>query len=95
LTGAASWSYVAVTQYLLGLRADVDGLAIDPCIPPEWSGFSARRRFRGATYEIEVVNSGGAGRGVRGMLVDGARVTGNVVSPAEPGATVRVRVELG
>src|SRR5882672_1907082 len=95
LTGSASWSYVAVTQYILGIRAGVDGLVIDPCIPPDWPGFSARRVFRGATYELEFLNSRGAGRGVRGMLVDGARVTGNVVSPAEPGATVRVRVELG
>jgi len=95
LTGSASWSYVAVTQYILGIRASVEGLAIDPCIPPEWPGFSARRRFRGATYDLTVVNSRAVGRGVREVVVNGEPIAGNVIPTAEPGATVRVRVELG
>ena len=95
LTGSASWSLVAVTQYILGLRAGLDGLVVDPCIPAEWTSFSARRRFRGATYEIDVQNPNGAGRGVRSMTVDGKSVVGNLVPLAEPGTTVRVKVELG
>ena len=95
LTGSASWSLVAVTQYILGLRAGLDGLVIDPCIPADWASFSARRRFRGATYEIDVQNPKGAGRGVRSMTVDGKAVVGNLVPLAEPGMTVRVKVELG
>lgn len=95
LTGSASWSYVAVTQYILGIRAGMDGLVIDPCIPPEWPTFSARREFRGATYQIEVLNRRCVGRGVRRMLVDDELVAGNVIPLARAGATVRVRVELG
>ena len=95
LTGSASWSLVAVTQYILGLRAGLDGLVVDPCVPAEWKSFSARRRFRGATYEIDVQNPNGAGRGVRSMTVDGKSVVGNLVPLAEPGTTVRVKVELG
>ena len=95
LTGSASWSLVAVTQYILGLRAGHDGLVIDPCIPADWKSFSARRRFRGATYEIDVQNPKGASRGVRSMTVDGNDVVGNLVPLAEPGTTVRVKVELG
>ena len=95
LTGSASWSLVAVTQYILGLRPGLDGLVVDPCIPAEWASFSARRRFRGATYEIDVQNPKGAGRGVRSMTVDGKAIVGNLVPLAEPGMTVRVKVELG
>ena len=95
LTGSASWSLVAVTQYILGLRSVHDGLIIDPCIPTDWASFSARRRFRGAIYEIDVQNPGGTGRGVRSMTVDGKAVVGNLVPLAEPGSTVRVKVELG
>ena len=95
LTGSASWSLVAVTQYILGLRAGLDGLVVDPCIPADWASFSARRRFRGATYEIDVQNPNGTGRGVRSMTVDGKAVVGNLVPLAEPGTTVRVKVELG
>ena len=95
LTGSASWSYVAITQHVLGIRAGMNGLIIDPCIPREWPTFTVRREFRGATYEIEILNSRGAGRGVRKMLVDGQPVTGNVIPLAQAGTTARVRVELG
>jgi cellobiose phosphorylase len=95
LTGTASWSNVAVTQYILGLRASLDGLVVDPCIPSDWPSFTATRRFRGATYRIEVVNPRGVGRGVTRLQVDGQTVAGNLVAPAADGATVLVQVELG
>ncbi|HEX7540832.1 MAG TPA: hypothetical protein VF352_01760 [Anaerolineales bacterium] len=46
LTGAAAWSYYSATQYILGLRPEINGLWIEPCIPPGWDGFSMLRRFR-------------------------------------------------
>ena len=95
LTGTASWSYVAVTQFILGIRASLDGLVVDPCIPADWPSFSARREFRGATYEIEVVNARGTGRGARSLSVDGKPVVGRVIPIAKPGSTVRVKLLLG
>lgn len=95
LTGTASWSLVAVTQYILGLRPTVAGLAIDPCIPADWPSFKARRVFRGVTYEIEVRNLGGGGRGVRSLTVDGKPVVGHLLPLAPAGSTVQVKVELG
>ncbi len=95
LTGSASWSYVAVTQYLIGIRAGMNGLIVEPCIPHEWAAFNARREFRGATYEFEFLNPAGVARGVRRILVNDRPVAGNVIPLAPAGATVRVRVELG
>jgi cellobiose phosphorylase len=95
LTGTASWSYVAVTQYVLGIRATLKGLVIDPCIPADWPSFTMRREFRGATYHVECVNPRGGGRTVKRMTIDGEPVAGNLVPPAAAGATVHVRVELG
>jgi cellobiose phosphorylase len=86
---------VDVTQYILGIRAGMNGLAIDPCVPREWPSFSVRREFRGASYEIEFVNPRSVGRGVRKMLVDDQQVAGNVIPLAPSGSSVRVRVELG
>ncbi len=51
LTGAAAWAYYSATQYILGLRPELDGLRIDPCIPSTWSGFKATRRFRERTIQ--------------------------------------------
>ena len=88
LTGTAAWNFVAITQWILGIRAEYDGLRIDPVLPARWPGYTATRRFRGATYRIRVRHQGG-GR-TRDLLVDGEPITGTIVPPAPPGATVNV-----
>jgi cellobiose phosphorylase len=95
LTGAVAWNFVAVTQWILGIRPEHDGLRIDPCVPTEWDGFSARRRFRGADYRIEVRRSPGARGRVRRLLVNGRPVEGNLVSPAPEGSVVVVEATIG
>jgi len=79
LTGTAAWNYVAITQWILGIRPAYDGLEIAPVIPQSWSGFKAQRRFRGATYHIAVERNG-AGNAVA-LTVDGRPVKGNTVPP--------------
>jgi N,N'-diacetylchitobiose phosphorylase len=64
LTGTAGWMYTAATQHILGVRPDWDALVVDPCIPPEWDGFQVTRRWRGAVYQIEVLNPGHVSSGV-------------------------------
>ncbi len=76
LTGTAAWNFIAISQYILGCRADFDGLIVDPCVPPSWKGFKLVRRFRGAEYRITVKNPKGVSRGVASMSVDGAPVQG-------------------
>ena len=56
LTGTAAWTFVDVSQYILGIQPTLAGLKIDPCIPHEMDGFTLRRVWRGATYEIVVEN---------------------------------------
>jgi cellobiose phosphorylase len=91
LTGTAAWNLVAVTQWILGIRPDHDGLRIDPCLPTDWPGFTATRRFRGATYDITVdKRPGGPGR-VSHLVVDGRRTEGNLVPAAPDGTAVTVR----
>jgi cellobiose phosphorylase len=86
LTGSAAWSYVALTQWVLGIRPEHDGLRVDPCLPAAWPGFRATRRFRGATYRIEVRKEAGVRGRVSSLTVDGGKVDGTVI-PAAPGGT--------
>lgn len=95
LSGTASWAYQAATQYILGLRPTYRGLCIAPCIPSTWSGFRATRRFRGATYQMEVRNPGHVCRGVRRLVVDGQEIAGDTIPILEDGGTHRVEVLLG
>jgi cellobiose phosphorylase len=93
LTGAAAWNMVASSQHILGIRPGYDSLIVDPCIPPEWKGFTATRVFRGVTYDIEVRNPDQVCRGVRRILIDGKEAD-NI--PVLPGAgRVAVTVIMG
>ena len=93
LTGTAAWNFVAVSQYLLGVRADHDGLVVDPQLGPDVPEFTVTRRARGATYVVTVRNSGAPGSRAR-LSVDGEPLAGRVVPYAPAGATVHVTAEL-
>ena len=95
LTGSASWNFFAISSRILGIRADYDGLLIDPCIPSSWKNFKVRRKFRGAIYDIEVSNPKKANKGVRSMEVDGKRISGNLIPPFNDKKTHKVKVTLG
>jgi cellobiose phosphorylase len=95
LTGTAAWSFVAISQYILGIRPSPAGLVVDPCIPTTWNGFKAQRRFRGVTYQIEVRNPRGVCRGVTRMTVNGQQVAGNTIPIAKDAGPVKVVIQLG
>lgn len=71
LTGTSSWALYAVSQYILGIRPEFNGLVVDPCIPKYWKGFEATRTWRGATYHIVVENPDGAEKGISRVTLDG------------------------
>jgi len=95
LTGTATWAFVALSQYILGIRADYDGLVVKPCIPSSWPGFTAVREFRGATYDIRVKGAGP----IRSARIDGKPGTvtaGQLRIPrAAAGARSLVEIDCG
>jgi cellobiose phosphorylase len=90
LTGTAAWNYVAITQFILGIRPAHEGLMVAPVIPSEWQGFSVSRVFQGVRYDIKVKREGKGNR-VR-LTVDGQGVEGNAIPKPAAGVT-RVAVE--
>ena len=94
LTGTAAWNFVAISQYILGIKPSYSGLEVNPSIPHAWDGFSVSRLFRGATYNIKVSNPNHVCSGVKSMIVDGKPVEGNIV-PAFANGTHEVEVVLG
>ena len=94
LTGTAAWNYVAITQWILGIRPTFEGLQIAPVIPGHWDGFEATRVFRGVTYRISV-DRVGEGNAVR-LTVDGQEIPGDILPLPEEGIQdITVRVQLG
>ena len=89
LTGTAAWNYVAITQWILGIRPTYNGLQISPVIPSEWDGFQAVRSYRGVRYEIRVKRKG-PGNNVQ-LDMDGKSIDGMVL-PFPDGETKQVQI---
>ncbi|MBO5556303.1 MAG: glycosyl transferase [Oscillospiraceae bacterium] len=95
LTGTAAWTFLSISQAILGVKPTLDGLQIDPCLPADMKGYTLTRRYRGAVYEITVDNPDGVQKGVKAVSVDGRELAGTVIPVQKPGSTVRVRVIMG
>ena len=79
LTGTAAWNWYAVTQFLLGIRPDYDGLTIKPCMPAQFDAYEVDRTFRKARYRISLRRTGKPG-----IVLDGKPVEGSTI-PYSPG----------
>ena len=95
LTGTAAWNFVAISQYILGVIPDYDGLKIDPAIPKDWDGYTITRKFRNDTYKITVTNPDHVSKGVKSVICDGKAIEGNVLPVFNDGAVHHVTVQLG
>jgi cellobiose phosphorylase len=93
LTGTAAWNYVAISQWILGIRPTYNGLRVAPVIPSAWTGFTAERVYRGVRYFLKVERKG-SGNGIQ-LEVEGQPVAGNVIPlPAEGTQEVHVTVKV-
>jgi len=95
LSGTASWNFYAITQYILGIKPDYKGLWINPCIPTKWDGFKMTRKFRGATYNIEVSNPKHISKGVEKIIVNGTTIHSNIIPILEENKTHEIIVIMG
>jgi cellobiose phosphorylase len=91
LTGTAAWNFFAISQYILGIQPEYDGLIVNPCIPKEWDGFNISRKFRGTTMNIEVQNPNHVSKGVKEIWVDGIKIEGNKI-PVQKNTICTVKV---
>lgn len=86
LTGTAAWTFVNISQYILGLYPTHKGLSIDPCVPKNFGDFTLTRKFREGIYNIKVTNPHHVEKGIKSITVDGKAIDGCVI-PYEKGKT--------
>ena len=95
LTGTAAWTFVNISQYILGVYPTHTGLSVNPCVPKGFGDFTLTRKFREGTYTIRVENPNGVEKGIKSIAVDGKAVDGCVI-PYEKGKTeYQVVVTMG
>ena len=95
LTGTAAWSFVSVSQSILGVIPTLDGLEIDPCVPAGCRDYTVTRRYRGAEYEIHVSNPAGVEHGIKELRLNGEALPTNIVPVQAPGTRVKVEAVMG
>ena len=95
LTGTAAWTFVNLSQALLGIQPDYDGLIVDPCLPGKFGDFKVDRRFRDAEYHIEIHKPEGVQKGVSWIEVDGEKIAGNQIPLVDGKKEYHVIVQMG
>ena len=84
-----------MSQGILGVKPDYDGLRVEPCLPGDMKEISVTRRYRGNTYRIHVVNEAGGKRGKPVITVDGKPIGGTLIpASANEGRDIRVEVHI-
>ena len=95
LTGTAAWTFTVLSQGILGVKPDYNGLLIDPCVPSNFKEYTINRTFRGARYHITVSNPKGVQKGVKQLYVDGKQIPVGAIPVAKPNTDVQVKVIMG
>ncbi len=83
LTGTAAWMWYTVSEFILGIKPDYEGLNIDPCLPSTAKEYEVTRKFRGGEYHITVKNPSGNQKGVKQITVDGTPISGTIIPCSE------------
>jgi len=95
LTGTAAWTFVNISQYILGVYPTHNGLSINPCVPKGFGDFTLTRAFREGVYNITVKNPQNVEKGVASLLVDGVKVDGCVIPYVKGKTEYNVTVTMG
>ena len=95
LSGSATWTYYAITRYLLGIRPEYHGLTIDPCIPSQWDRITIERIFRKKHFNIIIENPDKKEKGVKEIIVNGEKINGNTIPENKMKEKNDVRVIMG
>ncbi len=95
LTGTAAWTFVNVSQHILGVYPTHKGLSVDPCVPKDFGDFTMTRKFREGNYKITVKNPSNVEKGVKSMTVNGQAVEGCVIPYVKGQTEYNVEIVLG
>ncbi len=95
LTGTASWTMKAATDWILGIRPDFEGLIIDPSIPKNWNKYRVVRNFRNAVYCIIVINPQHLSKGIKKIKIDNIEQESNLLPVYNDGKTHKIEVQMG
>jgi cellobiose phosphorylase len=95
LTGTAAWNFVALSQWICGVRSEYAGLRVEPRLPEHVKNATITRMYRGAKYVITVENKNPAGKVALTVTSGSAQVDGSLVSGGAKGSTIELKAVIG
>jgi cellobiose phosphorylase len=90
-TGSAAWFQKVIVDWIIGVRATLKGIVIDPCVPSDWNSFSVLRKFRNSVYDIQFVRNNDKSEKAVQIFVDGKKLNGNIL-PIKKSKKIKVEV---
>lgn len=82
-TASGQWLLYALVRYIYGLQPELDGLLLNPCLPPDWKDCLITKVFRGCTYNIHYTQKdNGACNRIEKLTVNGKMV--DATKPIKP-----------
>jgi cellobiose phosphorylase len=91
-TGTAAWTLIVVWEWILGVRAELEGLRVDPCLPSDWTWARISRKYNNAMYHISISKPKGVCKGDVKITVDGIEQPTNMIKPVDDGGEHQVEV---
>ena len=95
LTGTAAWTFVNISQYIIGVYPTHTGLSINPCVPKDFGDFKITRAFREVIYNITVTNPNNVEKGIKEIVVDGKHIDGCIIPYIKGKKDYQVVVTMG
>ena len=95
LTGTAAWNFVALSQWICGVRSEYAGLRVEPRLPEHVKNATITRMYRGAKYVITVENKNPAGKVALTVTSGSAQVDGSLVAGGAKGSTIELKAVIG
>jgi cellobiose phosphorylase len=93
LTGTAAWNFVALSQWICGVRPEYAGLRIEPRLPSHIKNAVITRKYRGVNYKIDITNNNPEGKIV--LTSDSASVTGTLALAKDGTKEVNIKAVIG
>ncbi|HOE07518.1 MAG TPA: glycosyl transferase [Treponemataceae bacterium] len=93
LTGTAAWNFVALSQWICGVRPEYAGLRIEPRLPSHIKNAVITRKYRGVNYKIDITNNNPEGKIV--VTSDSASVTGTLALAKDGTKEVNIKAVIG
>ena len=91
-TGSASWYFVCLFKYILGVKIESNIMSFEPHIPENWPAFKVKYKYKNSVYNINIQNISGKSGTVNMVKLNGKKVESKKVFLQDNGNNYEVEV---